>query len=1394
MASNTNSGNKNTIIDNTQLAVDIESNGIFGSSFMTGGAFPTTPSYFQYNAISNSTPTLTLTLQKVTDQLQQQLAQQNNTTVAQTPESLAIQFLYDFVTLLIDYRDLRNYVFFGSAYTELAYNISWLVDNYPYEFLISTLTTSLNTPQALFSTTYNSSTNQTTILFLQNAIVDGIEQFNFYDNNLNFNWLNYDILDNNGLRYPIVTVYTPYTSSTIFSITNITSYAVNPPGGTSYNTLKITTNSTNNYMAGQAINIIENLLQNTTTSVIDQSLDGNYIISQIVSATEFLIVSKYAATSILMGNMDLFLEAVSIPSGYMVYQNGETRLVPLSQNPQPYSVKMIVTGNYSEPEYVTYEDINSIGYSGFLIAQKEALLMEFNYNLTPIQNMLLSPTPINPTPWPRRPVTNNIQNLSSASAYNQPEQGFIDWLQSPTNSYVPGPNDTDQDISFSDPYGEYKLSRALTLDENETNQLLRRCIPPDLVSELNDTPDMLFQRFVLIAGWFFDQIYVYVKFINYVHHLDYSSFNQLSPQFYKYYADYYGFELFDNDNIDFSKLVVQTEPGFYFISPTDNTQDATNPYYQNTLQQLQYERQKRLLLSLFYIYREKGTAGAINKLVSLLGAPDGFLLFNEYTFDIQNTDSFDYFGTIGSNNNLQAVGKRAITNDKVFVPDFHFEIDPNYPAVNGLPPVYRQRLHNESEVNLRMASVATNPNGAVDSQIINVFGAQVYNYIKFQNGEFATLESLNPNYTVNQPYYLLPLTIPDKFRGFTVEYMIPKAGYNKGVANNLDEVTVHLCSLFQIPNEIVDNTISTVYSYPLPEVFSNFDYASIRTTSSSTVPRTDGLPNPVSDFNILNRYFADPTVFTFTTPYIIVRLEGNDLVIRCKVNRETTSGIFDIGERVALMPGIFSADGLNHTLRLQFRPEGVEVYEDYSHIGIAINNKIGIALWQDPTTSPDGIPYCAFEIPKAKISALTYSPYDAFIFIGYPDNQTGLDKPKYWDMFVGMPSNIDFYFKRIEISENYAADAFDIASNINNSKNFTDEYYSFDIADNDGDDINFSIRSTYSIMVPNVVPANYNYILPVEEFNNKIVVKGLKLTPKTLILNASSQPLQSTKYFNQQQDFFIVNSDIFAENAWSKDLHKQYNYSTFNKVSQLYQLYSPQVLTYDLLADFLNLIENQFQSTIRSFIPIVIDISEFGRLIASSMFDQDKTHYPNIEKLCQATLIGRNAILQERIYDQSTNIQQGENLTLSFINQNSTNFIGPYTIPWQGTVDLTLSYILDLLRNTTENPNYPFMTISLSNGLLAMTINANWYYNTYPGGLDPNQVKFVVSDGTHTYTEYFQNATPNAIPDDCAYIEYRLPNRPQSTVYIYYKSENQPLTYIYYESENRAKTYINFAQ
>jgi hypothetical protein len=1406
------------IVNQNELGKNILKNGIFGNSTLTPlGTFSNRPKYYEYQATKNSEDKLVLTLQRVKDGLKAQLKAEQGLEFEDDDE-LVEKFLFEFTSLLIDYRDLRNYVFFGSAYTELAYNIKYIVENYPYKFLISSPTEGFNGGSSLIGIS-SVVADETLITFKQEAIKDGIEEFNFYDNNIDFNWLAYDVEDVNGKRYPIKKVTTPYASDSIFQIFTVSNYGVTPTTGVAYSTIKVTTAGAHTYAVGQAVNLFGTTL--VASGQADKTLDDNYIISKIVSSTEFLIVSKYGLSKINSNNPDLAEFAVEIPVGYSLDLQGKTRLVPFELNTRPYQVQIVVSGNIDLPQLINYTDGSGNELTGFMISPKQATISSFDFNLSPIQQILLSPAPINPTPWPRRIVTKNPQHLLSDSPFNFREDSFTLWLQQPSNLYLKD-NPTDvPDVAFSDLYSEYRLVRALALDETNTNQLMRRAVPPEMVSELNDTEDAYFQRFILVAGWFFDQIYLYIKFLKYVHHLNYSDFNQLSPEYYKMYADYYGFDLFNDDSIDFSKLVIKTEPGFYFINEAE---DANNKYLKRTLKQLQYERQKRLLLSLFYLYRSKGTSGTIKKLVSLLGAPEGFLIFNEYSFNATETDDFDYHST-------SFQGKKTVDNEKVYVPDFHFEVDPDYPTEGNLPPVYRMRLHNESKYNLRSASMLTNPNGAVDHQIINLFGKQKYHYAKFSNGEFANLQPLNDDFSLKSDYYGLPLTLPDKFAGITVEYMIPRDGFHKGVGNNLEEVSCHLCSLYQIGSSNVPDVINKVHVYPLPEVFSNFDFHAVRTHATDTNPILgntlnilfDNLPegatllvtedgyfiiaeggdqvlfeltdeqiavvttvlqkNTIDDYTLLSQYLTASNNISITNPYVIVRMEGEDLVIRVRLEKELASGAADIGERVAIRKGMFKADGLNHSLRLIFRPEGVEVYEDYSHLGIQRSQNYGIVEWRDPTSNPSGIPYCAFEIPKSRISLCSVMPFDGNVFYALPDNDAtnnvGTDNPKYWDMFVGMPINVDVYFKRINVFEGYGVDSFNIKDRLLNDKNYTGEYYSFDFKNNQGDSTDINIRAEFAKVQPDIVPADYDYILPVEQFNSTIVVKKLGLSSKSFIRGSDGFQLPTTKHFHQKQNFFEYKRDIFAENAYMKGIHKAYEYENFSgKVNKLYMLYSPQVLTYDLLSDFLDLIENKFKKIIKDFIPIVINISEFGRMVANSMFIQPKMRYTDIEKYCTGAFVGNKAVIQIRPYDT---LRQGDDIRVQLTDGVVDVF--DFTITWKGSTAETLAEIIIHLRTLNT---FPVVEGYMNDDLMVITYRA-----TDISEFDDITFKLTDEQPITLSSSFKYGYGTLGEETDCGYLEYRLPFRRSNAVYIFNGNEEQPPRFIYHADENKPPLYIN---
>ena len=239
--------------------------------------------------------------------------------------------------------------------------------------------------------------------------------------------------------------------------------------------------------------------------------------------------------------------------------------------------------------------------------------------------------------------------------------------------------------------------------------------------------------------------------------------------------------IFEEDNIELSKLLVQTEPGLIYINNQPEFQDQDNA---KTLYLLQKEKQKRLLINLLYLYKGKGTLGILEKLIDLLGVPEGLVQINEFYFDFLEKDAN---GTPTSNKKV-----RLIDNEKVKTPGSVWEIDPqallnnsNIPSTANQPYFYKQALDNQWQINLREIDLITSPQDAFLNDLIR-WGQQTYSYCKFKEGGFCYLQN------TAKPYYMLPLSLPDKYCGFTFEYLIPKQTLN-AVKNQFT-----LASLFHV--------------------------------------------------------------------------------------------------------------------------------------------------------------------------------------------------------------------------------------------------------------------------------------------------------------------------------------------------------------------------------------------------------------------------------------------------------------------------------------------------------------------------------------------------------------------------------------------------------------------
>lgn len=1482
----------------------------FGSNLTPGGTFSNIPT-------TTSTPPPTaeveakiiLTLGQIQEELRRNAQTQLNTEDNVLSDQAVNTFLQNYVKLLIDYSDMRNFVFFGSAYTELVYHVNFLIKNYPYLGYLAKDVGSLAVNPLNTITLTPLPGNITKVSFEAGDLLQ-TGQYT-YDNSGQTIWTDFELVDTNQTRFPVTQVGFTVPTIGIIAATNSSPIVIQTASahGLSGEETVTITNVTGNTAANGIWKIATVSIPASPTAlsitqeykVLSTSASSNsitYYRGQVFTATvtdltygtvvlanEFALVNSVGngaytggGTSTLpylqindasatnpivittvpvhgLQNGDVvninYVTGNTAANGKWVVDNVTVNTFELvdstfngvylgNGNIQLNYIDYYAQGNITINNLIEYVPTPGVLYRGLFVSPKLENINDFTVNLDPVQTELLSPT--NTTPWPRDPVTNNI--LFEGSSFDL-------WTSNPTNMVS---NYVAEDlgiISTDFPMG-LNLTGAITLDETQTNQLIRRGLPHRVIDELRDTDDKLFSRFVLLAGKMFDTIKVYIDFLKYTKSLNYGKFNQLSPEFYKLYAEHYGFNLFDDDAVDLAKAVIKTEPGLSYDGQFNA--EFTDLNTSQTQQNLQFEKQKRLLLNLLFLYQTKGTHKCIEKLVALLGAPDGLVLFYEYAFDT-------------------VTGNKIVDNDKVKVPKIAYEIDPDFlknpDNINdpiNQPYVYRLKLDNESITNLREMDMYTDPQGAIQQQILN-YGSIIYPYGHFGPKSFANLQ--NHNTTNADGYYLLPLTFPDKYCGITVEYMMPRNAYTKGVGQGFDETTIHLGSLYEVSDIVYDSDNAPV---PIP-------------AATQFVPLTpqifmEGLtPNPSSDplvikataeFKITNlgspadllevlintfpiggvlwqstkkltalalvndinftqtspdfiAFYTENEDGTFTitiktksndstpdgslvevlsggipasglvdndTPpmsndimttgnrqFIIARAEGKDLVVRARLTAETGLIHPITSDSIAKFDNLFAADGLNHTLRLIYRPEGIEVYQDFKYLGLA--------RWRNPATNSHGV-FNALDCPHSEIEfcsevslgrifaypdndpnvigtgingfgQLTINNANGVInnievFVGGAsimapispvitttaalaadianainlaglytavaitniititqvtldilgngdeitveyDNLTGanifdfvsyaiegadtiapitpgdpfiqnpfVDAPKWWDLIVGLPVNIDMFFKRVSVFEAPSINHPDPIDFGIDPTGFEVEKFSFAFTNQ----IKDSLTSEY-ITTEFYVPCEFRAQFPyppgatVDTDNLDVFFSAYPTSLVSDIVLVNQTYENGDVFFTQDiQNFFdlpngerITIDSLFTFNGWSPSIHKDYYYTNYNNVFENYELFSTQVLTYLSLLSFMELIEDKFKQLISQFIPIVINIARIGRLIRS--LDRKKVHYPNIHMECEGTLQGSVAAAELRITNGTNNAfaSTNNNIGLEFALQSN---------------------------------------------------------------------------------------------------------------------------------------------
>ncbi len=1302
-----------------------------------------------------------LTLGKLKESLQKELDKD-----LEISDKLFKSFLTNSIQLLIDYDDARNYIFYGSSYSELAYNILFLIDNYHYKAYLAKKNSNI---------TLNYLTNnRTEILIKKSEIVLGGDVFNLQEKD-NLDFTKFVIEDKELNEYKILDYETPLYQE------------------------------------------ISSIAFNTSDTIIDTILPHNLItgdrvkikLSNNKKLNNIFYVEEISPTQIKIFSDKIRLNNVIVPNANL-YDN-EARLrkyVELYTYTGDYDIRFVVQGNIPIANLLQYTEGADIFY-GLQLKRNKQYYFDFENKLTDLQKRLLNKTIAKP--WPRQPITNNILFQGAL---------FEEWITDAGNFQSSFNYEDDGFGSYNNELAlELSITGALYLDEEWTNQLLRKTVPHYLIDELRDS-EGLFKRFILMMAWFWDQIRLYINFLTYNHHLNYTQYNQLTYKFYDLYSKHFGFNLFEEDNIELSRLLLRTEPGLIYQNNLAEFSDDEN---RKTLYILQKEKQKRLLINLLFLYKKKGTLDGLNKLINLLGVPKGLVITNEYYLDFVNKDEYG----VPLDNNKQ----KKINNDKVFSKKIlwtknydSLKNKSNIDTIENNPFFYDIKSREEFNINLRELDLLTSPQDALLSDI-EYLSNKKYDFVEMQPGSFFNLQNLK------ETYYMLPLSIPDKYIHFSVNFLLEK---ESALKNN----RVDLCSLF-LSTAISPGTTPILpkgnqYNYFI-ERFGYYNMASFDLVTSTQndiieiVCGSDSIFNDIlpSDFlesnakyisnkiNIENKDYKSTAegnrIFIFSkklslnsitllvnfnpgnidtsilniedftntlsilqNDFIICRIENSKLVFRMKMHGDFSSSFFDT---VSISKHMVLDDGLLHNYKFLFRPSGIEIYRDLKFVelipyrdALSANSAASIPQYDSRITPLNEIEDCTI------IESLN-SLYKR------PDN---INEIKYWDLFIGDPRNIKIWFNKVGIFEDREINQeSDLEYNQSNNDNFNSEGYLFK-----PNIINKNFDAYFSSKYPLINGENLIHYLP---FDNNNKISKLNLIPYQNIEKEILFEKKIQSFFENTQD-----KNKFPNYAWVKDLHLREEYSILKNIIDNYFEFNTNVIYYENLLPIIDLIERKFKLTAQQFIPVVINTNKFAQLIQSEV--PDKYRYINPFKKCDINNLGKRASLKILMFwDRDTPIQGTDFIKLDFED------LGIFTQPWNQSSFHTLYLIGEQIKNISpSNISY----IINNNNKIIFFIEQNWYFTTYGKKIEDTSI-VASGNGPENIilaSEGWEAGIDKVVGGNCFEIEYQTPlsNQLNNNFYIYYQNErvinseynldeNMPND-IYYDSElgfNRFTNDIN---
>jgi hypothetical protein len=165
---------------------------------------------------------------------------------------------------------------------------------------------------------------------------------------------------------------------------------------------------------------------------------------------------------------------------------------------------------------------------------------------------------------------------------------------------------------------------SVNFDSYQTN-LVSRFLTTDSLKEF-DTSDQKVEKILQIYGRSFDETKKFINGLAYMNSVNYNSGNDIPSQLLKNLSQTLGW------STNMSPISNDDFLGSVFGQKNVDKSSFTGVGQAQTPDELNYQYYKNLILNSAYLFKSKGTRKSIETLMSLIGAPDALVDFNEYVY------------------------------------------------------------------------------------------------------------------------------------------------------------------------------------------------------------------------------------------------------------------------------------------------------------------------------------------------------------------------------------------------------------------------------------------------------------------------------------------------------------------------------------------------------------------------------------------------------------------------------------------------------------------------------------------------------------------------------------------------------------------------------------------